>query len=1569
MSLALMSRFSRSYSGYAALALSSLLFFISAPEIHGQINANETFDAVAAPAGWVYTGFARNTSLPCAGTASLRRNFWSSNQTGNVQTTTWMSTGLDLTISFDYKIINFSSPNPATPNSPAWGEFFVEVSTDGGANYTLTVGTISPSNHTPSTNCANVAYTVPGASLPEGNTLRVRLRGQWAAGDYFFYIDNVVLQQDGSCGNFLHPGTPCDDGDPNTFSDVVDVNCNCMGMPLMNPTPCGLNLAIPDNGCVSNNYLELNIPVSGQPNSLGANVQLQSVDLITTHTWNGDLRIFLFSPNGVERELVNRRGGSADNFGNPANCPNAALTLQDGGAAPADITGNNVTGVFAPEQTLAGFNDGSNPNGNWTIRICDAAGGDVGALQYVALNFLSCTAPAATVSTTDDCPNGQFPLSVNLTDLGSASSVTIATSVGDTLFNVAATGTYGFGPYAFGTPVSVTLIHNDNASCNVVLGTFTSLGAACPLNNPSACGLNLAIPDNGCGSNNFMEKEIAVSGQPNALGANVQLQSVDLITTHTFNGDLRIFLVSPNGVQRQLVNQRGSFGDNFGNPANCPNAVLTLQDGGAAPTGITGNNVTGVFAPEQTLAGFNDGSNPNGNWTIRICDAFSGDVGALQYVALNFAPIACMNPAATVSTSDDCPNGQFPLSVNLTDLGSASSVTIATSVGDTLFNVAATGTYGFGPYAFGTPIAITLIHNGNASCNVALGTFTSTGATCPLNNPSACGLNLAIPDNGCGSNTFLEKEIAVSGQPNALGTNVQLRSVDLIVSHTWNADLRIFLVSPNGVQRQLVNERGGSADNFGNPANCPNAVLTLQDGGAAPTGITGNNVTGVFAPEQTLAGFNDGSNPNGNWTIRICDAFGGDVGALQYVALNFGCVAPQGTASLFTDCGNGQFFLNVDVTNLGQADTVRILANAMLAASAGNTGVVQIGPFASGSTVNVSLVDADDAACSAALTPITYTCPPPNDLCADAIPLDCDFPALGTNVAATGTGQPSTLCGTTPGNFGVWYTFVGRGGPMTVSTCNPGTDFDTKLNVYRGSCGAANLVCVGGNDDSSDPGCQIGANNRKSKVTFSSIADTTYYVLVTGFGSATGNFELTLEGCCDLEITALTSENEDCPGANDGSILAAATSSNGPITYAISGPVNQSNNTGMFSSLPSGNYLLTATDAADCEVQQTIAIAPGIDTIPPDLVCQQGIVFLNPQGEYTLQDSDVLDFNLSSDDCGMVSVVSISPSQFNCSNLAQTVNVTVVAGDGNGNTATCTAQITVLEGTELPAPWQGVDVGNPGLGNSYQFSPCSQPPLFNVGAGTANNSLPADNLASVSQSLCGDFELNAKIEGVSPNSWAGLMIRESADPGSKMIGMYSNLGSIMRWESRSTTGADKTLNLFSRPFPIWLRLVRTNNTFIGYYSVNGINYSIANFQNIPMDACLEIGLAAFSNLPGSAAMAAFSNVSVTSAPLLITAPFIEHAQLPQEEWQARLFPNPARSLVTLEFSAAPLERATEPVVLRLRNQLGQLLEEKRFDHLPEQLEWEVHNLKPGVYLIEVMGAEQAPQVLRFVRAE
>ncbi|MBU6204964.1 MAG: fibronectin type III domain-containing protein [Bacteroidetes bacterium] len=148
---------------------------------------------------------------------------------------------------------------------------------------------------------------------------------------------------------------------------------------------------------------------------------------------------------------------------------------------------------------------------------------------------------------------------------------------------------------------------------------------------------------------------------------------------------------------------------------------------------------------------------------------------------------------------------------------------------------------------------------------------------------------------------------------------------------------------------------------------------------------------------------------------------------------------------------------------------------------------------------------------------------PANDSCEFAIAVNCGDTITGSTTFATpDAGLP--FCGTTPQSNGVWYTLVGDGSFVTLSLCN-GTTYDSKINVYTGSCGA--FTCVGGNDDF----C-----GTQSQLTFQSVNGTTYYIYVNGFTASSGDFTMTIN--CEL------------PPAYDN-VCAAA-----PLVFGINGPYN-----------------------------------------------------------------------------------------------------------------------------------------------------------------------------------------------------------------------------------------------------------------------------------------------------------------------------------------------------------------------------------------------------------------------------
>ncbi|MCA9243732.1 MAG: hypothetical protein KDA32_07265 [Phycisphaerales bacterium] len=149
----------------------------------------------------------------------------------------------------------------------------------------------------------------------------------------------------------------------------------------------------------------------------------------------------------------------------------------------------------------------------------------------------------------------------------------------------------------------------------------------------------------------------------------------------------------------------------------------------------------------------------------------------------------------------------------------------------------------------------------------------------------------------------------------------------------------------------------------------------------------------------------------------------------------------------------------------------------------------------------------------------SVTCPiaPENDTCVNAIELSSlNTTVSGTNVNA----QTDNLgtCGTTTGNVGVWYSLVGTGTQVTVDTCDPNTTYDTKLQVYCGTCNA--LTCITGNDDNFN--CTNGSG-LTSEVTFCAQAGATYYILVDGFAGATGFYTMHISsgGSCAATIECL----------------------------------------------------------------------------------------------------------------------------------------------------------------------------------------------------------------------------------------------------------------------------------------------------------------------------------------------------------------------------------------------------------------------------------------------------------------
>ncbi len=579
-------------------------------------------------------------------------------------------------------------------------------------------------------------------------------------------------------------------------------------------------------------------------------------------------------------------------------------------------------------------------------------------------------------------------------------------------------------------------------------------------------GINY-IPDAGCATSLYASVPILISGLPTTLGTapgNAIFQNVQLIAAHTFNGDMQVTLTSPSGATRNLILNKFGSGDNLGNPATCPTSLLTLQDGGTALTTTATNNVTGTYAPEQTLAGFT--GNPNGVWLLNVCDNAAADVGSIRCVKLNF----CASPTATFTAVDNCGSNQFNVQVNVTSLGTSPSANLSYTVnGSTPVNMTGLGSgiTTIGPFAVGSEIIATL--SGSVSgCGSVQGVVYSN---CPMIIP--CG------------NT-------------------------VVVNHCYrNNDTRTFLfTSSSAFETVTLSFIAGSI--------AVNDVITFYDG----TDNNGTVLTGNGYSNVVLTGLSITSISNSMFVEISSDgsnscATGQQTSWQMEVECTAGCEDPDGVVVVNMNCAGYNFDLDVEIESVGDGSngttTLRYTVNGgapVLIPGLVQFQVQNIGPFLVDDVVNVRLLHGDSPLCDKNLGDYTddNSCPSA-ETCANALNLAGQTsPLPGTTIGRTH--EFSFVCGTATANTApdaIYFMDVPNGAQFNIRQQSNNYDSQHYLR-FGGACpGTTAIACV--DDDNAEVGWVMWTNTTGTTQRVWWIQD--------GFGALTGNFvlEWQLVGC------------------------------------------------------------------------------------------------------------------------------------------------------------------------------------------------------------------------------------------------------------------------------------------------------------------------------------------------------------------------------------------------------------------------------------------------------------------------
>lgn len=208
----------------------------------------------------------------------------------------------------------------------------------------------------------------------------------------------------------------------------------------------------------------------------------------------------------------------------------------------------------------------------------------------------------------------------------------------------------------------------------------------------------------------------------------------------------------------------------------------------------------------------------------------------------------------------------------------------------------------------------------------------------------------------------------------------------------------------------------------------------------------------------------------------------------------------------------------------------------------------------------------------------------------------------------------------------------------------------------------------------------------------------------------------------------------------------------------------------------------------------------------------------------------------------------------------------------------------------LPAPWVRQDIGNVGIIGTAS----SLDGAFTMQGSGADIWENADAFCFVAQSRSGDFVISTRLKSMSNTDYwakAGLMIRESRSPDSKHVSiLVTPEGGGTRMVMRNSQGGNTTDHqLSTHGVPVWLVLARRGNTFTGWQSEDGVNWTHSHTMTLAMSANVWVGLAvtshnnnvlntaSFDNLalavlpPGSTSWSAFQNSWFTEAQLADTS--------------------------------------------------------------------------------------------------
>jgi fibronectin type 3 domain-containing protein len=186
----------------------------------------------------------------------------------------------------------------------------------------------------------------------------------------------------------------------------------------------------------------------------------------------------------------------------------------------------------------------------------------------------------------------------------------------------------------------------------------------------------------------------------------------------------------------------------------------------------------------------------------------------------------------------------------------------------------------------------------------------------------------------------------------------------------------------------------------------------------------------------------------------------------------------------------------------------------------------------------------------------------------------------------------------------------------------------------------------------------------------------------------------------------------------------------------------------------------------------------------------------------------------------------------------------------------------------VSAPWSAVDIGNPNpAGYSFQNGT-----NFSINAGGSDIYGNSDMFRYVYQPAnSSNIVITARVATLnSVDQWTktGVMIRQSTAANSAQATLIISPNNGIHFQYRTSNGGGSAdAGSFSAVAPYWLRLAKTNSTFIAYRSTDNITWTqVGSAVTISMPVSVLVGLPLTAHADGFSANVLMDSVSISVPP-------------------------------------------------------------------------------------------------------